>query len=215
MINCNRDKVAKGRKIVVKIVAVAVWLVIITVCPAFGQMYGSSSYSDSWTTEQGIWGCGVTEDYYNNYNHTYTVYTEMTSPQGRYVSFTGGPSAPYSRADVFLDFDLNDTETYMISSNHEQYCPVSGDTFMIASTAASIDISLSQSAYFKQDPSTCRWVTWGINCPGTCSQDHNTNGCAGPNLYKECVDIVVNGNCFVYRLSCLGRPSPGTCSRAN
>jgi hypothetical protein len=97
----------------------------VTTVPAFGQMGSYSIYSDTWADDSDpsqikVYGCGVSQDNYNSYGHTYWVTTTITSPSGRTTSATSYKSNSYNayaRADVFLDWQ-NEFGDFTTNSNH-------------------------------------------------------------------------------------------------
>ncbi len=88
----------------------------------YGAMYSDTWVNSSWSR---IWGCGVTEDYYNGYGHQYYVTTTLTSPMGRTASATSYTSSSYAYVDVKLDwpFDDGDLGEYLTTTEHKTLCP--------------------------------------------------------------------------------------------
>lgn len=123
---------------------VAVWL--LGIFASSGQ--ATVVYTDSWESdsmvptgaiyEQGdvragpyIFGCGVTEGYYDASGHYEAVSTTLYSPRGRAAlgsadsQYTG---VGYARADVSLIWEPEDFGDYVAISDHMEYCPYRGDS---------------------------------------------------------------------------------------
>lgn len=125
-------------------------IVFITICinlPALGQMSYTTVYSDAWGDETYIYGCGVTEDYYNSWGHTFNAITTITSPQGRTSTQDSGYNTPYGRADVVLEFQDNDSGTYLVNTEHYYYCPVVFETYYAGASTASMTGSVHEVYY--------------------------------------------------------------------
>lgn len=99
------------------------FLHVVIAAPAFAQMQGSANYSDSWGDSNYVYGSGVTDSPYNNYNHTFRAVTTMTSPNGR-VSSTDTGYSSYAAAFVSLSFDDDDLGLYTVDTDHFNYCPI-------------------------------------------------------------------------------------------
>ena len=97
------------------------FLHIVFASPAFAQMGGSTYYSDAWGDGEYVYGVGVTEDYYNSYNHTFRAVTTMQSPLGRVSSYDTGYDSS-AVAYVGLSFDENDNGIYTVNTDHFNYC---------------------------------------------------------------------------------------------
>jgi hypothetical protein len=99
------------------------FLHMVIAAPAFGQMQGSTIYSDAWGDDNYVYGSGVTDSPYNSYNHTFRAVTTMQSPNGRVSSYDTGYGS-YASAFVSLSFDENDLGLYTIDTDHYDYCPI-------------------------------------------------------------------------------------------
>lgn len=99
-----------------------VFLHIVIATPAFAQMQGSTTYSDSWGDGDYVYGSGVTDSPYNSYNHTFRAVTTMTSPLGRVSSYDSGYGS--GAAFVSLSFDEDDLGLYTVETDHYDYCPI-------------------------------------------------------------------------------------------
>ncbi len=116
-----------------------------------GMGYGAT-YSDEWVSANWnrIWGCGVTEDYYNSYGHQYYVTTTVTSPIGRAASATSYTSSSYAYVDVRLDWpsdDSGDFGEYLTSTEHRTLCPYIGFWVTMANTQKRAYFGISTACY--------------------------------------------------------------------
>lgn len=111
---------------------VAMTIVYLAICPS--TALGQTNYSDIWGNGDYIYGCGLTEDYYNSNNHTFGVSTILQSPNGRDASNGAGYSSPYARADVYLTFEESDLGDYLIDSQHDYFCPMVSEYYFAGST---------------------------------------------------------------------------------
>jgi len=113
------DMLAKMLKLII-----AVMICGFTALPAFGQM-GASFYSVVWTDESGdVYGFGVTDSSYNQYNHQSRAIVSLSSPNGRVSSYDTGYSGSSATGYVYLLYDENDVGSYFINTEHWDYCPV-------------------------------------------------------------------------------------------
>lgn len=148
-----------------------IWLTIafaqvVIVTPAFGQMQGAATYSDSWGDVYNIYGSGTTDSSYNSYNHEFRAVTTLASPNGRMSSQDTGYSS-YATAYVALSFDQNDLGLYTVETEHYDYCPIVFQEVYVGYTYASAEAGTSQAIY-KNDFCTvsstsplvlyCEWV---------------------------------------------------------
>lgn len=156
-------------------------------CPS--SALGQTTYSDIWSDGSDIYGCGLTEDYYNSYNHTFAVATTIQSPNGRSSTTGAGYNTPYARADVSLGFDESDLGDYFLNSEHNYYCPIVSEYYFAGTTGAAAAASVYEvwygfrysvpnpysggtgCFYQKCEPSPCGgiegqdWVPQGQSCP--------------------------------------------------
>ncbi len=103
---------------------IAVMICGFAALPAFGQM-GAAFYSDSWADESGdVYGFGVTDSSYNQYNHESRAIVTLSSPNGRVSSYDTGYGSSYATGYVYLSYDENDVGAYTVNSEHWDYCPV-------------------------------------------------------------------------------------------
>jgi hypothetical protein len=102
--------------------------VLVTTVPAFGQMGSFTIYSNP--NAPRFVGCGITQDNYNSYRHTYWVKTTLTSPHGRTATVTSIKSSAYNayvRAEPSLSWDwVNEVGVFFTSSTHTGCCPYMG-----------------------------------------------------------------------------------------
>jgi hypothetical protein len=95
-------------------------------------------------------------------------------------------------------------------------CSVMGALNGIESTALptiTVGPRLSAAVYTGLSSGLC---TWTPTCTGTCSSPYTTNTFDGQcytnkQIYRQCIDIVANGECIIYRAICFGRTTPGVC----
>lgn len=120
-------------------------LCVLMASPTFGQMGSYVTYSDMWIDDSAapanaefyegslpapiyVVSCGVTQDSYNGYGHTYWVVSTLTSPNRNTSGnsyHTNGYSA-YTRVDNSLLYDFNDLGNFTVNSNHWMCCPYMG-----------------------------------------------------------------------------------------
>src|SRR5215204_43786 len=62
-------------------------------------------------------GAGITDDYYNSYGHEYSVYSTLTSPNGR-TDVAGGSGGTHASADVSLQLRTDEQGNFVIDSLH-------------------------------------------------------------------------------------------------
>src|SRR6266403_2288624 len=112
MLDRHLSEISLSGNGIVPMFTVLIFLIFIFSVPTFGQMGSTSTYSDSWATDDGtIFGAGVTSDSSNGYGHTYWTVTTLSSPSGRTASATSYRSYDYSaytRAETSLAWDWND-----------------------------------------------------------------------------------------------------------
>ena len=78
-------------------------------------------------------------------------------------------------------------------------------------------VSIRLSSYIFSGLSNGR-CTWTPTCQGTCSSPHTTNPdpsterCWTNGPYKKCIDVLLNGKCFGYRVFCTTSAFPGVCN---
>jgi len=136
------------------------WLTVVCLSvaiatPAFAQMQGSTTYSDSWGDSDYVYGSGVTDSPYNSYNHTFRAVTTMVSPLGRVASYDTGYGS-YAVAFVSLSFDDNDLGLYSIDTDHFDYCPIVSQEIFVGHSGAAIKTgrTLLCFNYYDNDPPT-------------------------------------------------------------
>jgi hypothetical protein len=153
-----------------QIAIVVLTLIAFASSPVYGQMGNISKYSDAWGDDNYLYGCGITEDQYNSYNHTFKAITTMTSPNGRVATQDSGFRAPSARADVLLTFDENDLGNNLISTQHYTYCPVVRQTASLGSTGASVRSGISSTCYtyYRHDPNDGCWYLPINGCTSRC-----------------------------------------------
>lgn len=141
--------------------------------PSLQGMAGSAIYSDIWVNSNWnrIWGCGVTEDYYNTYGHQYYVRTTLTSPNGRTASSTSYTSSSHAYAEVRLDWPMNDSDLgeYPLTTDHFTLCPYIGLWVPTGSTGDKYLVGISVACYrfvgVDPDSGLCIYVPVdGCNC---------------------------------------------------
>jgi len=126
--------------------ALLVILAVLTVSPTFGQQMGSyATYSDMWIDDSAapanaefyedspappvsVVSCGVTQDNYNGYGHTYWVVSTLTSPNRNIsgTSYKTNSYNAYTRINTSLPYDLNDLGNFTVGSSHWMCCPYMG-----------------------------------------------------------------------------------------
>src|SRR5574341_157467 len=123
-----------------------------TTLSALGQMGSTSTYSELWADQNGnLYGCGVTDETYNSYNHQARVISTLTSPNGRSASTDTGYTGSYACASVYLSFDENDVGCFNLGSDHYSYCPVVFQELFNGSTFGQ-DICVERKQYtYKKD----------------------------------------------------------------
>lgn len=144
-----------------------VFLHIVIAAPAFGQMQGSTIYSDAWGDDNYVYGSGVTDSPYNNYNHTFRAVTTMQSPNGRVSSYDTGYGS-YASAFVSLSFDENDLGLYTINTDHYDYCPIVLSEIFVGSSSAAATKGVTYLCYeyYNQTGNLCEY-TIANDCPVT------------------------------------------------
>lgn len=123
-----------------------VFLHLVIAKPAFAQMVGASSYTDSWGDDYNVYGSGTTDSPYNNYNHTFRAVTTIVSPSGRSSSQDTGYSS-YATAHVSLSFDENDLGLYSVDTDHYDYCPIVSQEVFSGHTSAAVKTGLTILCY--------------------------------------------------------------------
>lgn len=164
-----------------------VLLHVVIAAPAFAQMQGSANYSDSWGDSSYIYGSGVTDSPYNNYNHTFRAVTTLRSPSGRVSSYDTGYGS-YASAFVSLSFDANDLGLYTVDTDHYDYCPVVFQEIFDGSTGDSTTVALSNTWFFHPLPGPFPKAgdcTYGRECTTTptCTQTSWTAECKKPWVF--------------------------------
>lgn len=131
------------------------FIIVIITCgflklPAFGQMT-PYTYSDAWGDENGgIYGCSVTDEGYNSYNHQARAISTLTSPNGRVVSHDTGFGGSYACAQVYLPLDWNDVGIFSIIGDHEDYCPFASVVIVYGTTSTQIETRNAEFSYKKK-----------------------------------------------------------------
>lgn len=146
------------------------FLQLVIATPAFAQMLGSTTYSDSWGDENYIYGCGVTDSSPNSYNHTFRAVTTIVSPNGRSASYDTGYGSVAS-AFVYLTLDEYDLGNFTVNTDHFDYCPFVFAEAFLAATSASYFSPWSEWWYttdcITPDPTPCQYYdgcTVGAGC---------------------------------------------------
>jgi hypothetical protein len=182
-----------------RILALVVYIGILAALPAFAQQMGSKAiYSDAWVNTSGsgsVVGCGVTQDSYNSYGHTYWVETKLTSPKGRTTTATSYKTNSYSaytRVEVSLLWDWADLGGFSVESKHIACCsymggnPYTGANCYPSVTRDAVAVGAS-SARYKFDifsgGTICRYQRYN-NCRSTCARDY--------------IDFTKQGSCYNY-----------------
>lgn len=107
------------------IISAVVSLVGIFTFLAATPLHADNIYSGASVGSDGtIYGWGVT-DATSMVAHTTHMNSTLSSPNGRQTSGTTS-GGDYSRIDLSLPNDDNDTGTYLVSSAHWAYCPYGG-----------------------------------------------------------------------------------------
>lgn len=109
--------------------AAVAFLILFFTSQAFGQMGSSVIYSDIWSDYDYVYSCGVTQDNYNSYCHTYWVQATLTSPNGHTASATSYRSSSYNayvRVDLSLPWDDEDVGDFTETTQHWMQCPYIG-----------------------------------------------------------------------------------------
>jgi hypothetical protein len=125
----------------VRSLALLLFVLAFAVPSAFGQMGSSATYSDMWIDDSAapseyyedappppyyVVSCGVTQDNYNSYRHTYWVGMTLRSPNNRSASGTSYKTSSfnaYTRVDVSMPYDVHDLGDFQFSSSHTMCCP--------------------------------------------------------------------------------------------
>ncbi len=169
-----------------------VLLNVVIAAPAFAQMQGSANYSDAWGDSDYVYGGGVTDSPYNNYNHTFRAVTTLQSPGARVSSYDTGYGS-YASAFVSLSFDANDLGLYTVDTDHYDYCPVVFQEIFVGSTADSTTVKLSSTWFVDPLMGTRTYpqtydCTYGRDCGGalpTCTQTSWTAQCKKPWVCRD------------------------------
>jgi hypothetical protein len=145
------------------------FLHIVIAAPAFGQMQGSTIYSDAWGDDNYVYGSGVTDSPYNSYNHTFRAVTTMQSPNGRVSSYDTGYGS-YASAFVSLSFDENDLGTYTIDTDHYDYCPIVFSEIFVGHSGAAVTTGFSADCYsfYRYDDNDGCWYLPISGCSSKC-----------------------------------------------
>lgn len=138
----------------IRIFLVSAFFLITPMC--FGQMGSYAIYSDVWGDgyeNTNLYGCGITQDYSNYYNHSYWVVSTITSPAGRTVSATSYTSSSYARVDLSMplsgnDFNDNDLGLYNMVTRHWLNCPYMGFAYPSGTTTAKVKVGISTSCFY-------------------------------------------------------------------
>ena len=135
------------------------FLYIVIASPAFAQMGSSTYYSDAWGDGSEVYGVGVTEDYYNSYNHTFRAVTTMQSPLGRVSSYDTGYDSS-AVAYVGLSYDENDNGVYTVNTDHFNYCENILREISLGSTSTGVRKGMVNIcfAFDIQSGNTCNYV---------------------------------------------------------
>jgi hypothetical protein len=138
-----------------------------------------------------------------------------------YGGQSGGSGAGHSGANASIstltesgDWELGE---YSISGTEQIDCSVAGTGFYTSTSWASVGLWTSAYQFAGVSSGRCAWEPSGAGCPGTCGSPHTTPMVGGacftpPNFWKQCLDVVFNGQCLSYRVVCLGKPFPGFCN---
>lgn len=207
-------------------IAAVMFLIIFGISSAFGQ----NTYSDSWADTSNpnailINGCGVTD---GSYTHNYYVDVVLKSPSGRTNSRSSSRrNVGYTRADILLPLDANDTGDYFTNTDHWARCP--GDDlnfYSIGATVASLLVEYKKSAYvLTNDTDTGGQFGYGYcRYEYTCNNYCLVNVIAPPKLYAgscpgkwlQCETLVVGGYCVNDARVCNQKTDgPGVCDPPN
>jgi hypothetical protein len=158
-----------------------------------------TKYSDISTQDNGdgtatVWGSGYTEDVPGHgVQHNMTAQTTLHGPNGS-SNYAQGTSAGNTSVLASLSADVGDfqTSTYHLASCAEGSLGTTYSTTFGIRTSSYVFVEIS-SGRSLGNPS-------GTNCPGTCGSPHTTTMVGGqcytsPNAWKQCLDVVVNGQC--------------------
>lgn len=144
--------------------------------------------------------------------HTPRIHNVLGSAGG----WSTGPAYnPFAYMTYQTTTQYHMTEGQEVDAAVEGYvdCSVVG-TFFSGFDFPRFGIRDSSYVYAGLSNGRCSWIP---TCTGTCSSPHTTNTfegrCfSGTNYYKACWDLTKNGQCWVYRILCLGTPVPGACT---
>jgi len=145
--------------------------------------------------------------------HTGKVYLQLGNTGGGWVNGQTVTAPTYLSVSNSRTLDVDPGDTYDESDTEDVTCSIVGAFFQEGGIET---VGIRLSAYVSAGMSGTRCV-WSETCNGTCSTPFTTNTVNGqcftpPNQYRQCVDLVLNGNyCFIYRLYCIGQGVPGVC----
>lgn len=148
--------------------------------------------------------------------HQGQVYVSIGNVSGWQYGPAGNPNNYISVSnaqtldDPVVGTDYSETTTAQID------CSVAGLVFL-QSVVQTVGFRDSAYKFYIQYPGG--QCGWNQTCNGTCSvQNYTTNPVNGqcytpPFQYRQCTDLVINGDyCLYRRVSCIGQSLPGICS---
>ncbi len=188
------------------------------------SLYETSGFDGTYVYATGVLQYSATQGctWCSTAYHTYQQTVGITGPNYEYTSCYfnyGYPAASTLNQQCEAELPENDEAgDFTISDNPIVTCSVVG-TFIDANISDKVTVEFSSYVALSQTPNIynqCFWNTSGQGCPGTCGQDHQSNGYAGqcyttPNKYKQCKDEIKNGVCD-RRTLCVGTPDQGMCT---
>ena len=144
------------------------------------------------------------------------VYLQLGNTSG-WVYGQPVPAETYLSVSNAQSINATPGVNYTESNQENVACSVVGNNFFQQSAAETV--SIHKSAYVFASEIPLGVCNCSQTCNGLCSvQGFETNKANGacytaPNNYRQCYDLVLNGNdCFVRRILCFGQSSAGSCN---
>jgi hypothetical protein len=189
------------------------------VCFPLGVCFGQSANSyNSATTDgtyiyTGVTVQGTMPPGSPNVCHTYSAYNLLGGVGGwqqNRVCGTGAGSVTNNQQTWAADgHDVS------WSGEAKVLCSVAGLFFDQILPSVTFSIKLSSYSFYGMSNGLCAWVP---TCAGKCSSQHTTppasDGlCVAPGWnFKQCFDLVKNGQCWSYRTFCYAKQVAGSCT---
>jgi hypothetical protein len=159
-----------------------------------------------------IYPCTAQNNQMQGTSHTFNITNLMGSIGGNY-SQGPTPALNYNTYSISVTSPATPGTDYGSQTGGVVVCPFVGNIFNPPPKIHTYSIRLSAYIFFGLSNGRCTWVP---SCAGKCSSQHTTNTvdglCFTTGPYKQCADLLQDGNCWEYRTFCYGKPAPGICT---